>query len=145
MIVTKTQSSVCPQIPSSFTGSGSGISKSTVLASFVCWSQLYSLPSKTYMWALKFDVFFVFSWKKLRKTEKSNEILDRAMSRWRHHVKWWRHIKKQVTRSFAGKFFGKSHLRNFRNLLWFRSYAAKSRPGFKFTPSLVLCVLKNIN
>ena len=64
------------------------------------------------------------------------------MSRWRHHVKWWRHIKKKVTRSCAGQNFGKSHRRNFQNLLWFRSYAAKSRPGGKFTPPLgSICVL----
>ena len=94
------------------------------------------------MWALKFNVFCVFVKKNLRKTEKSHEILDRAMSRWRHHVKWWRLIKKQVTRSCAGENFGKSLRKNFRNLLWFRSYAAKSSPGGKFTPPPpVLCVL----
>ena len=56
------------------------------------------------------------------------------MSRWRHHVKWWRHIKKQITQSCAGENFRKSHKRNFENRLWFRCYAAKSRPGGKFTP-----------
>ena len=76
----------------------------------------------------------MFSKKKLRKMEKSHEILDRVMSRWRHHVKWWRHIKKKNTQSCAGENFGKSHWRNFENRLWFWSYAAKSRPGGKFTP-----------
>ena len=72
--------------------------------------------------------FLCFPWKKIRKTEKRHEILDRAMSRWRHHVKWWRHIRKQVTQSSAGEIFWKSLDRNIRNLLCFRSYAAKSRP-----------------
>ena len=68
----------------------------------------------------------MFSRKKNYEKPKSHEILDRAMSRWRHHVKWWRHIKKQVTHSCAEENFGKSHQRNFTNLLWFRSYAARS-------------------
>ena len=42
--------------------------------------------------------------------------------------------RKKITQSCAGENFGKSHQRNFGNLLWFRSYAAKSRPGGKFTP-----------
>ena len=89
--------------------------------------------------------FSLFSYKKLRKTEKSHGILDRAMSRWRHHVKWWRHIKKQIIQSYAEENFRKSHKRNFLNRLWFRSYTAKSRPGGKFTPPLVLCVLMCTN
>ena len=47
-----------------------------MLASAVCLSPLDFSPSKTYERALKFEVLLCFS-----KTEKSHEILDRAMSR----------------------------------------------------------------
>ena len=67
------------------------------------------------------------------------------MSKWRHHVKRWRHIKEKITRSYAGQTFGKIHWRNFQNLLWFRSDAAKSRPGGKFNPPGFMCVNKWIN
>ena len=92
----KSYDSICDKIitmssNTSFTGSWSGFSSSTELASSVCMSPLDPPPSKTYKWALKFEVFCVFL-DKIRKTEKRHEILDRAMSRWRHHVKWWRHI-----------------------------------------------------
>ena len=43
-------------------------------------------------------------------------------------------IKKEATRLCAGENFGKSYRRNFGNLLWFRSYVAKGRPGGKFPP-----------
>ena len=83
----------------SFTGSWSGFSRSTELASSVCLSLLDSPPSKTYKWALKFEIFSCFPWKKIRKTGKRHEILDRSMSRWRHHVKWWRQEDDVTTSS----------------------------------------------
>ena len=49
---------------------------------------------ETYKWALKFEVFCVPVKKKIRKTKKSHEILDGAMSRWRHHVKCWQHCAR---------------------------------------------------
>ena len=50
-------------------------------------------------------------------------------------------ISRKKLHSCAGDNFGKSRRRNFGNLLWFRNYAAKSRPGGKFTPSLgFMCV-----
>ena len=54
-------------------------------------------------------------------------------------------LTKKVTRSCAGQNFGKSHQRKFQNLLWFRSYAAISRPGGKFTaPFGSMCVNRSI-
>ena len=102
-----------------------------MLTSSVGLSPLDPLPSKTYKGALKFEVLCV-SVKQITKNWKSHEMLDRAMSRWRHHV------KNQVSQSCAGGHFGKRHWRNLRNLLWFRSYAAKNRPGVNLPPPLVL-------
>ena len=51
--------------------------------------------------------------------------------------------RKALHSHVRGGNFVKSHQRNFENPLRFRSYAAKSRPGGKFTPPpwpLVLCV-----
>ena len=71
----------------------------------------------------------MFSWKKLRKTEKSHEILDRAIMLCQDNVTMSSGdviSRNTVTQSWcAGENFGKSHQRNFRNLLWFRSYAQK--------------------
>ena len=118
----------------SFTGSWSGFSRSTKLASSVCLSPLDSLPSKTCKWALKFEVFCVFHEKNYEKRKKVMKFLtglcqddvttssDDVISR----KKLYSHVRDKI--------LGKSHRRNFQNLLWFRSYAAKSRPGGKFTP-----------
>ena len=47
-------------------------------------------------------------YKKIRKTEKSHETLDRAMPRWRHHVKRWRHQEINYTVVCGWKDCGKS-------------------------------------
>ena len=115
----------------SFTGSGSKFSRSNVLASSVCLSPLNSLPSKTQMWALKFVVFLCFRERKITKTWK------KSWNFWQGHVKMTpprqvvtTHRKTKYTIMCGRKFWEKPR-RNFRNMLWFRSYAAKSRPGGK--------------
>ena len=74
MIVSETQSSLRPS-NTSFTGSWSGVSRSTELASSVCLSPLDSPPSKTYKWALKFEVFCVFLGKNYEKRKKVMKFL----------------------------------------------------------------------
>ena len=64
----------------SFTGSWSGFSRSTELASSVCLSPLNSPPAKTYKWALKFEVFCVF-------LEKSTKIGKTSRNSWQGYVK----------------------------------------------------------
>ena len=59
----------------SFTGSWSGFSRSIELASSVCLSPLDSPPSKTYKWALKFEVFCVFLEKNYEKRKKVMKFL----------------------------------------------------------------------
>ena len=122
-------------IYTSFTGSWSGFSRSTVLASSVCLSQLDSLPSKTYKWALKFDVFLCFRKIKLWKTGK------KSWNSWQGYVKMT--SPRQVVTSYqetrytvmcGRKFWRKSPKEFQKSVLWLRSYAAKSRPGGKFTP-----------
>ena len=57
-----------------------------MLDSAMCLPPLDSSLSKTYKRALKFEVALCFP-RKIRKTEKSYAILDRAMSKLRHHFK----------------------------------------------------------
>ena len=117
----------------SFTGSWSGFSRSTVLASSECLSPLDSLPSKTYKWALNLKFFLCFRKINYEKRKKS-------WNSWQGYAKMT--SPRQVVTSYqetsytvmCGRKFWEMHHRNFRNLLGFRSYATKSRPGGKFTP-----------
>ena len=59
----------------SFTGSWSGFSRWTVLASAVCLSPLDSSPSKTYKRALKFEVFLCFPKKNYEKRKNVMKFL----------------------------------------------------------------------
>ena len=78
----------------SFTGSWSGFSRSTVLASAVCLSPLDSSPSKTYKRALKFEVFLCF----LKKITKNGK---KSWNSWQGYVKMT--SPRQVMTSYQEK------------------------------------------
>ena len=88
--------------------------------------------------------FLCFPWKKLRKTEKSHEILDRAMSRWRYSPQVVTSYQEEKLHSHVrDKILGKVTEGIFKICYPCQELCSKkSAWGYEFTPPpLVLCVL----
>ena len=143
MIVSETQSSLCPQ-NTSFTGSWSGISRSTELASSVCLSPLDSPPSKTYKWPLKFEVFCVFLEKNTKNGKNVTKFLtglcqDDVTTSSGDVIS-----RKKLHSLVRDKILGKVTEGIFKICCGSRVMQQKVGLGVNLPPPLVLCVLNTM-
>ena len=128
----------------SFTGSWSEFSRWTMLASSVGLSPLDSPPSKTYKWALKFELFLVFLEKNY---EKRKNVMKFLTGLCQDDVTTWRGdviSRKKLHGHVRDKFLGKVTEGIFK--ICYGSGVMQQKVGLRVNlppPPLVLCVLIN--